>query len=59
MAFFTIVSPSLGGGMWMGKKRVEEHVFESCQELKLFSLSSAPNMANTTYFYHIFLSLAI
>ena len=38
-----------GGGGEL--KRVEEPVFESCQGLKLFSLSSAPNMTNSTYFY--------
>ena len=38
-----------GGGV--GGKRVEEPVFEPCQGLKLFSLSSAPNMTNSTYFY--------
>ena len=42
------------GGGGIGKKRAkEEPVFESCQGLKLFSLSSAPNMTNTTYFYHM------
>ena len=37
-----------GGGE---EKRVEEPVFEPCQGLKLFSLSSAPNMTNSSYFY--------
>ena len=41
-----------GGGEGGGEeKRVEEPVFEPCQGLKLFSLSSAPNMTNSTYFY--------
>ena len=41
-----------GGGRGAGgEKRVEYPVFESCQGLKLFSLSSAPNMTNSTYFY--------
>ena len=51
MAFFTIVFLSLGKGGGGEEKRVEEPVFEPCQGLKLFSLSSAPNMTNSTYFY--------
>ena len=40
-----------GGGGGGEEKRVEEPVFEPCQGLKLFSLSSARNMTNSTYFY--------
>lgn len=40
-----------GGRGGKGEKRVEWPVFESRQGFKLFSLSSAPNMTNSTYFY--------
>lgn len=45
------VARKVGRGGGEGEKRVEWPVFESRQGFKLFSLSSAPNMTNSTYFY--------